>query len=342
VPTKANLRARSATERLAAVKALIKQPDTDLEILFEALADKSNLVVAAAAAGLGERQTANAIVPLEQCYDRLAANGVKRDPGCLARTAIVKALAQCRAHSAARVFFDAVKTVQSEHTGDTAVPLRVQAAAALAQLRLPGALLALAILLFDVEPQVPYAPEDRLYVTLQARMTAAQALAVLGDPGAVAVLGVKLQFEQDELPEVLLECMDALVQLDGQAALELLPRYLRHRDAYLSVGAATALAGLPPPEREAVVPLLLDALQEAPSDAQVPLSLALSSVRSDASIAALAELTEHPTLALRLAAVEGLRHRGDVSAVEVLQELVRRTGDRRVVQAAQRALDELA
>jgi HEAT repeat protein len=341
MPPKSGLQARSATERLDAVKALAKQLDTDPEILITALEDKSNLVVAAAATALGDRWQDIAIEPLTQCYERLSTNGVKRDPGCTARIAIVKALAQCRAHSSVHVFFHAIKTVQSERVGDTAVPLRVQAAVALALLRPSGALLALSVLLFDVEPHVPYAPEDRLYVQLHARVTAAQGMAVLGDPGAVAVLGVKLTFGQDELPEVLLECMDALVQLDSRAALELLPQYLQHRNEYLCVGAATALASLPHPEVDDVVPLLVTALTQAPTGAQAALALALASVRSDASVLALAELAEHPILSLRLAAVEALKQRGDPPAIEALAQIVRRTGDKQVVQAAKRALDEL-
>lgn len=336
---------RSAAVRAEAVRAFVVQPGINLEPLYKALNDKSNLVMAAAAAKLAQCPVKDAVPFLVERYWWVAEDGLRRDPGCLARVAMMTALTKLRAVEAASVFFHAIETYQPERTGlgmdDTAIELRTQAAVAVTELRLPGALLALALLLFDDEPRVPHAPSDRLYVNMATRIAAARCLAVLGDTGAVAVLGVRLKTGSQETAEVLVECMDAIAALDAEAALRVVRPYLQHATPYLAAGAATALACLPADWHDQVISCLSTACGQVAKDAQEPLALAIASIRSDKTVPALAELAEHRETSVRLAAVAGLRQRGDHAAVAALQRIAERRADRTVASAARAAWQEL-
>jgi HEAT repeat protein len=177
---------------------------------------------------------------------------------------------------------------------------------------------------------------------MTARIAAARALVAIGEAGGVAALGVKLAHPEEEIPEVLVECMDAITAIDGEAAMMVLASYLYNRSAYLAASAATALAGLPSRWHEPVISLLTKACVETVSDeSRLSFVLALASMRSDAVTPALEELTEHYESNIRLTAVEGLKQRGDSASAAVLQEVATRAGDQAVVRAAQDALREL-
>jgi hypothetical protein len=336
------LSSRRAVERLAAVRVLAADPEAHRDLLLRTLADRSNLVIAAATTGLAACRCEEAIRPLIERYWWLADAGVTRDSGCVARIAIVPALVACRASEASDVFFHAIRTVQPERSGngidDVGVPLRAQAAAALAELHLPGALLAVSLLLFDREPQVPHAPQDRLYITASARAAAARALAVLGGPGAVAVLGVRLAYDEDEIAEILVECMDAISSLDPEASLQLLKPYLMKNDPYLVAGAATSLARLPRRLHGNVFSVLVRACGEALPEAREPVALAIASMRSDEAVDALRVLTNHRDVSVRLAALQALEQRADSASIDVLRTVASRSGDSVVAGCAQEAL----
>jgi HEAT repeat protein len=338
------LRARQTTARLQAVEELGRMGTTAVPWLLTALDDKSNLVVAAAARALTAVGEEKCVPQLIACYHRLAAAGPQADSGCQARLELVKALTAYRAAEAVDVFLSAVRTYQPERTGngmdDTAIPLRVQAARALAELHIPGALLRLALLLFDTEPRVPTSDAEKPYATMTTRVAAARALGSLGEPGAAAILGLRLAYGHDEVAEVLVECMDALAELDEAAMIELATPYLKHRDAYLVAGAATALARMPAPYHEQVLPLLQTACESASGEACISVALAIAAVRSAAAVDCLAELADYHQLEVRLAAVTALRERGDEDGVRVLHDLAQRTGDRQVAAAARAALRE--
>lgn len=322
---------RHVGTRLKAVQEITRGQDpAHLPLLLRALQDRSNLVVAAAAKGLAS-PSAQAIEPLIKRYRWLDEKGKTRDPTCAARIAIIPALVACEATEAGGIFLRAIKTVQIEPSGmgveDVAVPLRIEAATALATFRMPGALLALAILLVDDSPV--------------ARAAAAQALEHLGDPGAVALLGMRLASPGAEEPEVLVACMDALANLDAEATLQLVPPFLTDADPFLVAGAATALARLRQPHHEKVLALLEEACNRAAAQAREAIVLAIASVRSDAVTQSLSRLANHHEEAVRLAAVVALEHRAAPESERLLSELARRKTDRQVCQAAKEALQRL-
>src|SRR5207302_35036 len=106
----------------------------------------------------------------------------------------------------------------------TAASLRANCALALAHLHDPDAVREIAPLLFDTgENSIdrivrPGGAAKRIPPEVRKKM--AQALAASGDPVAAVPVGIKLRFPADEAPEVLQECMQAVVILEAEDALE--------------------------------------------------------------------------------------------------------------------------
>lgn len=276
---------RNAAKRLQMISKT-----EDQGALIEALTDPSNLVVEAAAKRINQPRAA---APLLRAYQRLHEGAATIDPGCWGRAAILEALGRLEApegEDAARL---AVKTVQVEWVGtgpmDTATGLRVAGAGLLANRSAKGALLDLAILLYDKEPNTPTSDRESLYAKAAVRAAAARSIGVLGVPEGAAVLAVKLAFPEDELAEVLAECMDALVALREPRLVEILSPWLDATNSYLVTVAATALASS---GGEAVLPLLLGALERAAPDAREPLVYAIAAVRAEGAREALRRLAE--------------------------------------------------
>jgi HEAT repeat protein len=325
---------RQVKTRLQAVQEIAGSKDpARMPLLLRALQDRSNFVVAAAARGLSTSPSQQAIEPLMQRFRWLDEKGKTRDATCAARIAIIPALVACEAAEAGDLYLRAIRTVQIEPSGmgveDVAIPLRIEAATALATFRIPGTLLALAILLVDASPV--------------ARAAAATALEYLGDPGAVAVLGMRLARPGAEEPEVLVACMDALVNLDADAALQLVSPFLESTDPYLVAGAATALARrLGQSYHEKVLVLLEEACDRTAAQAREAVILAIASMRSDATAVSLSRLANHHEAAVRLATVMALEQRADAESERLLRELAARTTDRQVSRAAKEVLQRLA
>lgn len=352
----AALRSRKVNDRFAAVRTLAEDRSPGaLELLVEAAGDRSGVVAARAIRALGERVAREddrlagfreraAEVMIDR-YWLAASDGKKLDPGCLVRVEIVRVLGEWRVHRAAEVFFDAARTVQVERSGngleDVAIPLRVRAAAALASVRPPGALLALSVLLFDDDPRMETLPQDRPFRTIAARKAAARSLAALGDPGGVAALGVRLSRRDDELPEVLVECMDALKVLDEDAALKMISPYLHDPDPYLAASAAVTLASLSQGYHGVVLTRLSQALIDRIDDARSAIALSIASMRCDEAVDALRELACGDDAAIALEAIKGLAERGDTLAKEALEAVAHKSEDRLVRIKAQEVLSKL-
>lgn len=267
------------------------QMTSDLAELIAALSDPSPLVIEAAAKRISAPAAAG---PLLDAYLRLDAGGPKTDSGCWGRMAVLEALARTGEPAAEPAARRAIKTVQVEGLNhkitDTATGLRCAAAALLANLRAAGALIDLAIVLNDFEPNFGCSAQERPYAKLAPRVAAAKAIGALGDPAGAAVLAVKLAYPGEELPEVLAECMDALVALREPRAMEILSPWLRHANAYLVSVAATGLARS---GGAAAVAELEQAAGDVVADARASVVYALASIRAEATLPALRRLAEH-------------------------------------------------
>ncbi len=326
------IRSRKVADRLSALSRIrkMKMPERETwsAAVVQALEDSSNLAVQSAVRCLRESGWFGERTPIDElraAYDRLSLDGLKRDPGCIARIEIVEALAEADSFECGDLFIHATETVQVERSGngleDMAVPLRAQAAAAIARVRPQGALTALTLLLFDMDPRVEMPNRDAMYATASVRKVAAQAIGAIGDPGGVAVLTLRLAHSNEELPDVVVECMDALVHLDNEAALRRLPAFLNSPNEYLVVGAATALARVEDVHHEKVVERLIEASHSAPLECRDAIGLALASMRSQHADAGLATMAHFPDETVRHAAVVGLAQRGSETAHALLRRL---------------------
>lgn len=290
------------TSRRPAASGRLKQIQaaTDEAVLIDALGDPSSVVVEAAARRISQPRAAGALVRAFLRLDEAASDG---DPGCWARMAILEALGRLQSPEGEVPAFRAVRSVQVEAVGfgmaDTATGLRVAAASLLANLRPPGALLDLAWLLNDFEPNAPCSRAERPFAKLATRRAAARAIGALGDPSGAAVLAVKLAFPGEELADVLVDCMDALAALEEPRTAELVSPYLDRQDPYLAAGAATAIAAT---GGARAVPLLAAALERVVAEAREPLVYAIGSIRADAARQALKELARHSDPSIRKAA----------------------------------------
>lgn len=281
--------ARSSKSSVAArIKAVREM--TDQVALIEALADPAALVVEEAAKRIESPRAAGALL---RAYLRIDSQA--GDPGCWGRMALLEALARLSAPEGEDAAVRAVRTVQVEPVAggmsDTATGLRVAGAGVLANLQVPGALLDLAWLLHDFEPNAGCSRQERPFAKLATRVAAARAIGALGEPAGAAILAVKLAFPGEELPDVLVECMDALAALREPRALALLAPWLDHSSPFCAAGAGTAIAAA---GGAAALPLLLGALERTGPDVRKALVYAIGSIRADSAREALERLRNHP------------------------------------------------
>lgn len=265
----------AALQRLAEVA---RQPEAAgaEETLRDALAGKLPSAAARAAEIAGEMSCDGLIPDLVHAFQRFLQNPVKSDPGCLAKTAIAEALHQLDAREEA-VYLAGARHVQMEPVyggrQDTAAPLRGASARGLVRMNHPDALLVLAELLAD--PELP------------ARIAAARTVAYHGGAAGLPLLRLK-SLEGDREPEVVGECLLAMLRIAPDESTPFVERFLDGSDRVLAEAASLALG-------ESRAPAALAALQawwKRTTDADLSRSalLAIAMQRSDAAIAWLLDL----------------------------------------------------
>lgn len=224
-------RSRALEETLAALNTLRQNPhgpDTTAE-LRRVLAGKSSHAAAKAAQIAGEHELAALTPDLVAAFDRFMINPVKADPTCAAKTAIVDALYRI-GEPADDVFLRGAHHVQLEPVwggkADTAGALRSVSALGLVRMHHSDAMAVLADLLAD--------PEDRV------RAEAARAIAYSDDMRGVPLLRLKTRIG-DENPEVISECLTALLKLAPDSSLPFVAELLDRSDPIAQETAALAL-----------------------------------------------------------------------------------------------------
>jgi len=187
-------------------------------------------VVARASEIAGDYQ----LTPLESClaeaFGRFMLNPVKVDPGCLAKAAIADALYRMDAYQA-DLYLRGIGHVQMEPVWggreDTAAKLRGTCALALVRINYDHAMLELAQLLADPEPE--------------ARTSAARAIAYAGNVAEGEPLLRYKALIGDDNPQVLSDCFGALLQLAPDTSLAFVAGFLQREDAAVQSAAAVAL-----------------------------------------------------------------------------------------------------
>jgi hypothetical protein len=218
----------SMLERLTQARADPTAP-ASLTLLRAALSGRSSHAAAKAAAIAGDLEI-DALVPdLAAAFERFLVQPVKSDPGCAAKAAIADALYRLGAGET-EVYLKGVRHVQMEPVwggrADTATGLRGTCALALVRVHYPDYLVELADLLADRE-----AP---------ARRMAAQALAYSENAAAVPLLRLKA-LSGDEDPQVLGDCLLALLRIAPRQSIAFAARFLDRPEGEIAEAAALAL-----------------------------------------------------------------------------------------------------
>jgi|SRR5579872_2767971 len=222
--------AGNTEECLAELSRLRDNPGPEARgVLRHYLGHRSNAVAARASkivAALGYRDLGP---QLASEFRRLMKKPAVSDPGCGAKTEIVRALVELGAAEDG-VFLAGVRHVQMEGSFgppvDTAPGLRAASAMGLVQMYHPDATLEIVRLLADREPD--------------ARIGAIRALAASGKPESVPLLRLKT-LHGDQSFDVIAECFAALLQLDPAKSVEFVAEYLNGPDGGLAEAAAMAL-----------------------------------------------------------------------------------------------------
>jgi HEAT repeat protein len=251
-------------------------PETAMT-LRKALAERVNVVVAKAAQICGDLQAAAFIPELKTAFERLLER--EKDPQCWGKNALAKALKDLGVQESA-VFLRGARHVQNEPVWggqeDTAATLRGTCAMALVQC---GDLPRHEILSCLVDALADPAAT--------VRMDAAAALAQMDGPEAALLLRLKARLG-DKDPRVTGQTLEALLHIEGKAALPFVGKFLEGADEDVAEEAALALGA----SRMAEAGELLRETWEKWQDRRPGGALlrAMSASRLDAAIAFLVDL----------------------------------------------------
>lgn len=224
-------RQRTAEQSLEALNAL--EPTTDRALQNEAvqryLEDRHARVVAKAARLAEERALHERMSDLLKAWPRFTVDPIKRDPKCIAKQAIARALLALDCQNQ-EFFLQGIRYRQLEPiwggSADAAIDVRCTCAMGLVASRYPRAIPELTELLAD--------PEWR------ARAGAARAISC-GNPGeAEAVLRLKVRIGDRE-PEVLGECFTGLLAVAPEECLSLVADHMTVTNDGIRDFAALAL-----------------------------------------------------------------------------------------------------
>ena len=294
--------------------------------LRDAIKDSSNLVVGDAADIVCERTLTELFPDLVTAFDRFMIEPLKTDKLCRAKLAILETLNKFEYGDEA-IFRKAIRHVQLEprwgDPEDTAAPLRGVAAYALVRLGCRDILMVLMELLTDPET-----------VT---RISAAKALGACGRVGALPLLHLKIRLGDAE-PEVIAECLSALMVADPAESLQFVSGYLEADNEVIQQGAAFALAESRRPEALEILKRQVDRVADSASD---PLLLAISMMRIPEATDFLIGLVETGDRSTATSAITALAiHRHNTSLCERIAGLLQNRGDEQLLQAFAAAFHE--
>jgi HEAT repeat protein len=224
-------RPRPEEAKLDALNALEETTDRAVlnEAIGKALQDKHHRVVGKAALLAEEKQLPERIGDLLAAWPRFLQDPARRDPNCLAKKAIARALValECRD---VQFYLEGIRYVQLEPvwggTADTAADVRCSCAMGLASSGYVRAIPELASLLNDPD--------------VRAREGAARAISCGHPREAEAMLRFKV-LVGDEYPEVLGECFTGLLAIAPEECMAFVAANLSHKDDAVRDFAALAL-----------------------------------------------------------------------------------------------------
>ncbi len=217
---------------LATLKQVRQDPigEEALAHLRQALKSQYGVAVGRAAEIAAAARLTSLIPDLRQAFDRLMVKPVDRDPKCLGKAPLLKALYDLGYREDATPFLQGIHHIQREPVyggqEDSAPALRGIAAMGLVQMNYADVLIELADLLAD--PELP------------ARISAIRALSYYGRRDALPVLRLKV-WVGDPDPSVISDCFAALLYLDPESSIPLVSKSLMDPSPDIQTVAALAL-----------------------------------------------------------------------------------------------------
>lgn len=306
---------------MAALYSLEDDPGSIAEKLSAFLRDKSNIVVAKAANMAVRMEASGMAAELAQVFSPMLKRAAESDPGCVALTAIVKALVSFDA-PAAEVYFAGLRHEQWEpsfgRSVEVAGELRGLCARGIVRMGHPEALLEILPLLAD---------------SLPARIGAVKAIAETGKPEGELLLRLHV-IHGDSDAEVVGECFTALLGLTPQRSLAFVAGHLSSGNDDVAEMAALALGET---RMTGAFPVLRDALQGKMSrPVRRAVVLALAMLRRDEAFDYLLALIEHqePDAAAVISALA--IHKGDPALRERVAEKLKRLDSARLYELFER------
>ncbi len=259
-------------------------------------------------AKLVERAEISSLLPdLEKAFDRFLEDPVEQDPSCLAKTAIAEAFYHLE-YNQADPFLKGIRHRQLEpvYGGrmDTAPQLRTTCALGLVRMNYPEVFVELADLLADPEAA--------------ARIGAARAVAYTGDRDRGLPL-LRLRALCGDQPEVMVECVNGLLQLDPHHSLGLVSRCLESNPPVTQELIALSLGESHLAEALQVLKQWWQQLRDPQLRGTGLLAIAM--IRSEEAFAFLLQLISKGSKADAQAAIEALRtYRQDQSLWQQVME----------------------
>ncbi len=305
----------SLDDKLAAIRDLRGQPTTDEHraALRKYLGDRSNLVVAAAAAIAGGSTLLELAGDLVASFDRFLVNPLKDDKLCRAKIAIVQALDRME-YPEPEIFRKAACVVQLEPvwggSEDTAAPLRAASLIGLARIEGPRSLPLLVNAMIDPVKDV--------------RIAAAVALGAVGTEAAGLLLRLKARIG-DRDADVLSECLSGLLAVDPRENLPLVCEFLVPADETRCEAAALALGKSRLPEALDPLKACCQQIHSTPLRQQILLAVAM--LRLPAAIDYLIDVVASGSEPTAIAALSALKiHNYDPRLRERIAKLLHEKG----------------
>lgn len=314
-------------DRLARLSELRREQDPDAARpeLRKSLADKSPYLVEKAAKLTAELGLDELSDDLAAGFDRFMVDPVASDKGCVAKTAVARALVDLEAQED-DVFLRGVRHRQMEPayggSVDTAVMLRAASAEGLLVCGHPNLGLEMTDLLVDSETP--------------ARLAAARVLAASGRPEAEPLLRLKARLGDAE-PEVTSEALTGLLAMAPQRSLTFVSAFLEDDDRSIVEAAALALGES---RLEEAVPMLVKRYESCYDERlQRTLLVSISMMRREPGLEYLLSMVSEGTPdRARRALVALAIHRGDETLRERVKAEVSRRGHRGLREAFRREL----
>ena len=279
-----------------------------------AFASGAALIVSRAAVICREEQLTDLGLDMEKSWSRFRNPPAKFDKGCKAKTALAETMVELDI-DCIELYLQGIHLRQPEAvwggTVDTAAELRAVCAGGLAQSVYPEAVVELAELLADPEPE--------------ARAGAVRALAQL-DPWRVEPLLRFKLLSGDDNDKVTGDCCLALLQMSPESTLPFVSPLLENDNNQLAEAVALAMG-------ESRLEQALEPLQQAWEGAldvgfRRTLLLSIAMLHSDSSREFLLELVERETLSMAKLVVNALAmYRHDDQLLKALQSIATTRAD---------------